>query len=110
MPYGRVNFAVLADHKVKIKENEKIAKNLDLAKEQKQTLELEVDGNTNTIWWPWNGLKGFGKNLEELEVRGRNKTSHTTVEISQNTQKSPGELRKLAVTQTPGKAQQLTLV
>ena len=36
--------------------------------------------------------------------------NHGIIEIGQNTEKSPGDLRRLAVTQTPGKDHQLTLV
>ena len=46
---------------------------------------------------------------------GNRKTSgyhpnNCIIEISQNTEKSPGDLRRLAVTQTPVKNHQLTLV
>ena len=45
---------------------------------------------------------------------GYNRTSgdypnDSTIKIDQNTKKSPGDLRKLAVTQTPVKNHQLTL-
>ena len=46
------------------------------------------------------------KGLENLEIRGR---IDTTV-ICQNTQKSPGDLRRLAVTQTPVKDHKLALM
>ena len=36
--------------------------------------------------------------------------NNSTVKISQNTEKSPGDLRRLAVTQTPVKDHQLMLV
>ena len=38
--------------------------------------------------------------LEVLEITGRD---HQFFQIGQNTEKSPGDLRKLAVTQTPVK-------
>ena len=45
-----VNFAVLVDHRVKIKENEKIDKYLELARELKKTMEHEGDGDINCNW------------------------------------------------------------
>ena len=36
--------------------------------------------------------------------------NYSIVEISQNTKKSPGDMRRLAVTQTPGKEHQLTQI
>ena len=36
--------------------------------------------------------------------------NYTIIENSQNTEKSPGDLRRLAVTQTPVKDHQLTLM
>ena len=50
--------------------------------------------------------KGLVKRLEDLEIRGIVETLQTSiVEISQNTAKSPGDLRRLAVTQIPVKDQ-----
>ena len=45
-----VDFAIPADHKVKLKESEKIDKYLDLARELKKTMEDESDGDTNCNW------------------------------------------------------------
>ena len=53
--------------------------------------------------------KGLERGLEELEIRGRIETIQTT-KIGQNTEKSPGDQRRLAVIQTPVKDRQLTLV
>ena len=43
---------------------------------------------------------GLEKEMEKLDISGRIETIQTTVEIGQYTQKSPGDLRRLAVTQT----------
>ena len=53
--------------------------------------------------------KGLLKWLEDLEVGGRVETVQTTaiVENGQNTEKSPGNLRRLAIIQTPMKDHQL---
>ena len=49
-----VDFAVPADHRIKLKECEKKDKYLDLAKELKKTMEHEGDNYTNWDWWFWN--------------------------------------------------------
>ena len=56
--------------------------------------------------------KGLIKELEDLEIKGQVETIQTLsiTRISQNTEKSPGDLRRLAVTQTPVRNHQLTLV
>ena len=56
--------------------------------------------------------KGLLKGLEDLEV-GRTSgdpPNDSIIENGQNTEKSPGDLRRLAVTQTSEKNHQLTLV
>ena len=50
------------------------------------------------------GTGGLGKK------RSGEHPDYSIVEISHNTEKSPGDLRRLAVTQTPVKDHQLTLV
>ena len=56
--------------------------------------------------------KGLLKGLDDLEVGGRVETIQTTALLrnGQNTQKSPGDLRRLVVTQTPVKNHRLTLM
>ena len=53
-------------------------------------------------------LKGLIRGLEELEKLAQADTIH--IEVGQNTKKSPRDLRRLAVTQSPIKEHQLTLV
>ena len=65
------------------------------------TIVLTVIGAFGTV------TKGFLKRLEDLEVGGR---VETITENGQNTEKSPGDLRGLDVTQTPVKNHQLTLI
>ena len=49
--------------------------------------------------------------LEESEMGGRIETIQiTALQIGQNTEKSPGDLRRLAVTHTPEKEYEQTLV
>ena len=45
--YRSVDFAVPADHRVKMKEREKKYKRVDIAKDLKKTMEHESDGDTN---------------------------------------------------------------
>ena len=55
--------------------------------------------------------KGLLKGLEELDVGGRVETiKEKIIENSENTEKSSGDLRRLAVTQTPVKEHHLTLI
>ena len=48
-----VEFAVPADHRIKLKECEKKDKYLDLARELKKTKEHEGDNYTNCDWCFW---------------------------------------------------------
>ena len=43
-----MNFAVAADYRVKIKDNENKDKYLDLARELKKIMEHAIDGDTNS--------------------------------------------------------------
>ena len=56
--------------------------------------------------------KGLLKELEDLEIGGQVETipNYYILEDGQNTEKSPGYLRRFAVTQTPVKNHQLTLM
>ena len=54
--------------------------------------------------------KGLLKGLEYLEVGERVKKNVSIAENGQNPETSPGDLRRLAVTQTPVKNHQLTLM
>ena len=48
-----VDFAVPANHRIKLKECEKKDKYLDLARELKKTMEDEGDNDTNCDWCFW---------------------------------------------------------
>ena len=50
-----VDFAVPADHRIKLKEREKKDKYLVLTRELKKTMEHEGDNYTNCDWCLWNG-------------------------------------------------------
>ena len=72
-----VDFAVLADHRVKLKESEKKGKYLNLARNGK-TMEYESDVYTNCNWCLGTVTKGLIQGLEDLEITGRVGTIQTT--------------------------------
>ena len=96
-------FTLPVDNRVRLKELKKRDKYPDLAKElkkillnQKFTIIPNVIGSKGTVT----------KGLEHTERFGNNRTSgdcpkYSIVEISQNTENSPGDLKKLVVTQIP---------
>ena len=130
-----VNFAVPPHHRVKLKEYEKRDKYLDLARELKNLWNMKMTilpivigalGTVNTR---------LGQGFEDLEVVGWLETVQTTALLKtlwqepcqrddnrgigelgnkvrpsrdSNTEKSPGDLRRLAVIQNPVRNHQLT--
>ena len=76
--YQIVDFAVPVDHRIKLKECEKKDKYLDLARELKKLWNMQVtiipivNGAFGTV------SKGLLKELEDLEVGGREETIQTT--------------------------------
>ena len=90
------NFAVPADHRVKLKESKKKDKYQDLARELKKLWNMKVTVIPIAIGAFSTVTKGLIKGLEDLEIRGQVEIS--IIEINQNTEKSPGDLRRLAVT------------
>ena len=73
-----VDFAVLADHRIKLKECEKKDKYLDLARELKKVWNMQVTITLIVIGAFGTVTKGLLKGLEDLEVGGRVKTIQTT--------------------------------
>ena len=75
-------------------------------------MEHVVDNYTNCNWCVWNSNKRIAKGTwgPGSWRTGGDHPNDSTVENGQNTKKSPGDLRRLAVTQTPVKNQQLTLM
>ena len=102
-----MDFAVLADHRIKLKEREMKDKYFDLACELKKLSNMKVTiipigiGAFGTV------TKGLLKWLEDLKVEGRVEAIN---ENGQNTEESPEDLGRLAVTQTPVKDHYLTLM
>ena len=75
-------------------------------------MEYESDGNTNYIRCSWNGPPRLGKEAKRVGNRKMNRDhpSYSMTKIGQNTEKSPGNVRGLAITQTPLKDHHQTLV
>ena len=102
---------VSADHRVKLKESKRKEKYEDLARELKKlrsmkvTVILFVNSTLGTV------TKGLAKGLEDenKKTSGRHQ-KYSSVEIGKNTEKSPGDLMRLAVIQPPLVNNQLTLV
>ena len=63
-------------------------------------MELEDDNNTNYNRCSEQSPKELVKRLEDLKIREQ---VETIIKIGQNTKKCPGDLMRLAVTQTPMK-------
>ena len=107
-----VDFTVPADHRVKLKENEKRVKYLDLARELKETIENESDGDTSYNWHARYSHQRTGRGTRRL---GNKRTSgdypnYSIIRSGLNSKKSPKDLMELAVTQSLVKDHQLTLM
>ena len=107
-----VNLAVPVDFRVKIKEIEKRDKYLDLARELKMLWNMKVTVIPMIMVRSERFLKNFSKETRRAENRKtcRDHLNYRIIKISQNTEKSPGDLRRFAATQTRVKNYQLTLV
>ena len=93
-----MDFVVPMDHRMKIKEIEK----------QQQIFGLY----TNYNWCFWYSHQSINKGTQGLENK-RMSGDHSNcciIEVGQNTEKSPGDWIRRAVTQTPLKDHQLTLM
>ena len=94
----------------KIKENEK-RDNTKILLENKKTWELKGNNDTNCKWCAQNNPQMICKGTGRLENK-RTSWEHlhySIINISQNTERSPGDLRRFAVTQTAVKNHQQTL-
>ena len=78
----------------------------------RKAMQLQGDGDTNYSWRALNSSKRLEKGSGRVgnQRSNRDRPVYSIVEIGQNTQKSPGDTRKLVVTQTPFKDSQPTLV
>ena len=103
-----VDFAILADHRLEIKENEKSDKYLDFARELKKQWNMKVTVTPAVISALGTITNDFGKRSGRV---GNRRTSgdypnYSIIKIDQNT----GDLRRHRVVQIPVKDHQPTLV
>ena len=107
-----MDFAIPADLRVKLKESEKKKKKVPrpCARTEK-TMEHEGSGDTNYNWCTRYNPQRIDKGIERIGNKrtGGVHPNQSIFKIGQNIEKSPGNLRKLAVTQTPSEIHQLTL-
>ena len=96
---------------LKIKGNERKKNSTWTLSENSKTLEHESDGDTNCNWCTWNDCQRLGKGAGRVGNRmtSRNHPNYSIVKISQDIDKIPGDLRPLAVTQTPVRHHNLSL-
>ena len=94
-----------------MKENEKKDKYLDPCLGTEKTVEHESDNNTNCDRYFWHSHQRIIKEIGGLgnKTTSGDHSNYYIFENGQNTEKSPGVLRRFIVTQTPVKDHQLTL-
>ena len=101
-----MDLAVSADHRVKLKEKEKKDKYINLAGElKKETWNMKVTFLPVIIDALGTVTERLLKGLGNKKMSGDH-PNYCIIEIDQNTKKSPGDLRRLAVTQTSVKDHQ----
>ena len=84
-----MDFAVPANHRVKLKESEKKDNYLDLAREVKKLWNMKVTVIPIVIGALGTVTKGLVKGQEELEIIDY--PNYSTVKFGQNTEKIPGD-------------------
>ena len=96
---GTVDFAVPADHRIKIKENDEKDKYIDLAGELKKLWNMKVTvipiviDVFGTISKGWNERFGNWRTSQDY-------LKNSIIEIGHNIEKNPGDLSRVAVTHT----------
>ena len=104
-----MDFAVPADHRVKLKASEK---KINTLLGSWKTVEHKSNVYTNYNWCFWYSHRRIIKGTGGLGNKrtSRDHPNYYTIEIGQNTEKSPRDLKRLAVTQTPVENHRLTLM
>ena len=108
-----MDFTILADQRIKLKESETKDKYFDFAGElKKKAMEQEGDNYTNCDWCFRHSHQRLINGTGELGVMRMigDHPNNNTIENGQNTEKRHGNLRRLAVIQTPEKDHQLKLI
>ena len=100
-----VDFAFPADHRINLKESEKKDKYLDLARELRKLWNMKVTIVPIVIGALGTVTKGGLGSWRTC----RDYPNDSIAEDGQNTETSPGDLRRLAVSQNPVKNHQLIL-
>ena len=64
-------------------------------------MEYEGNDDTNYCWCPWNSPQTFGKRTRRIGNQGKNQyhLDYCIVETGRNPEKSPGDVRRFAITQ-----------
>ena len=83
--------------------SEKKDRYLDLARE------LKKSNIEDCNWYTWNNPHRIDQGARRLRNQSRDHLDYNIINIGQNTEKSPGDLRRLAVTQTLVRTHPLTL-
>ena len=85
---------------------------LDFTREQRNLVNMRLTVIPIVTGMLGRVLNGLESGLKEFEIAGRIDIIQTTalLKIGQNIEKSPSDLSRLAVTQSPVKDHQLTLV
>ena len=91
-----MDFVVPADHRVKLKENEKSVPTPFSTTEK--TKELESDGDTNCNWRTRYSHQRIGTGTGGLRNKGTSRDQSNYSIVTMNTEMSPGNLRRLAIT------------
>ena len=79
--------------------------------DRNELLRIVSHGDTNYNWCTWNNTRKIDKGTKRHRNQRTSKDhpNYNITKIDQNTEKSPGDLRRLAVTQPPVKNYQLML-
>ena len=106
-----MDFIIPVDHRIKIRESKKIDKYSYFARELKKLWNIRVTVIPIVV----GALRMVPKSLEKGWRVGNQRKNwdhpgYSIVENGQNTEKCPGDLRRLAVTQIPVKDHQLKVV
>ena len=107
-----MDFADPAEYWLKLKEGEKRDKYLNLARELKKLWNMKVTVDTNCNWFARYSHQRIGTGTGGLKNKrtSEDPPNYSIIEIDQNTDKSSGDLRRFAVTQTSVENQWLTQV
>ena len=97
-----VYFALLADLRVKLQKVKRSISILTMVGNRKNC-ELESDDYSNFKWCSWYSHRRVGTGIGGLgnKMTNEDHPNYCIIEIGKNTEKSPGDMRRLGVTQTP---------